>query len=334
MYHDRCVVRHAAILLGVGLVVACRGNKREEAPDQELAQHERTLDEKERDLDRRLSELATRPLDAAGSRSVPAEKGVPLDKRLLGAAPHPFGPLEVVTPGMTRDEVIAAVPAVQRDGAKLAVPSGIEDVTIELGFDDAGRLATASYTLGAGAREVLLAAWGQPSAGDTSWLDVRRRWRADLSEQWAGTSLLAITAITPVADIVGRGPDGLAEKRALIGATHEQLRVWFGDRLREPGDSTDALALVMPPASDVCGRATELDLELPAVGKVTRLELVQCFDGDDGRRAALAAFEQRWGRATPARTADDRLVFAWQLPGRRLQARAGDAAWRVTITAK
>ncbi|MBA3393400.1 MAG: hypothetical protein H0T89_12185 [Deltaproteobacteria bacterium] len=71
---------------------------------------------------------------------------------------------------------------------------------------------------------------------------------------------------------------------------------------------------------------------------MTGLELHQCYDGwDVQRRAALAAMEQRWGRATPTRTADDRLVFAWTIGNRRLEAEDihdghdGTAAWQVTI---
>jgi hypothetical protein len=318
-----------AVLLGI--LLACSG-KRDAARDDQIAQREHALDEKQRELDKKLAELATRPLDGgsgSGSRDVSAEKGVPLDKRILGAAPHPFGPLDKVVPAMTRDDVIAAVPGALRDGDKLTVPSGIAEVGIEIAFDDASRLATVTYTLPATAKELLASAWGAPNAGQAGWLDRRRRWRADLYDD--GT--LALTGITMFGDVLGRGPDGLAEKRALIGATVEQLRVWFGERFHDATDD-DPPELVMPISTDVCASPTLLALELPATGKVTRLHLLQCYDGDDSRRAALAAMEARWGRATPTRTADDRLVFAWQLPGRRLEAVTGEEGWEITITAK
>jgi len=259
---------------------------------------------------------------------VPAEKGIPLDKRVLGAAPHPFGPLEAVKPGMSRDDVIAAVPGMLRDGDKLIIASGIEGVGIELAFDDAGLLAAVTYSLPATAKELLASAWG--ASIDGGWIDKRRRWRADLYDD--GT--LAVMPMTLFGDLIGRGPDGLAEKRALIGATLEQLRVWFGARLQEPSDDTEDLQLALAAGTEVCGNRTVLVLELGAAGKVTRLRLQQCVEGDEARRTALAVMEARWGRATPTRTADDRLVFAWQLPGRRLEADEGDAVWEVRITPK
>lgn len=318
-------MRRAVVL---GMLLACSG-KRDAPRDDQIAQREHALDEKQRELDKKLAELATRPLDGGGSRDVPAEKGVPLDKRVLGAAPHPFGPLDKVVPGMTRDDVIAAVPGVLRDGDKLTVPSGIAEVGIELAFDDAARLATVTYSLPLTAKDLLVAAWGAPNAGPAGWFDRRRRWRADLYDD----ATLALTSVTLFGDVLGRGPDGLSEKRALIGATIEQLRAWFGERLHEATED-DPAELVMPLSTDVCASPTMLALELPATGKVTRLHLVQCYDGDDARRGALAAMEARWGRATPTRTADDRLVFAWQLPGRRLEATTGENGWEITISAK
>jgi len=322
-----------AVLLGLGVFLACSG-KRDAARDDQIAQREHALDEKQRELDRKLAEIATRPLDAgSGSRDVPAEKGVPLDKRVLGATPHPFGPLESVKPGMSRDDMIAAVPGVVRDGDKLSVPSGIERVGIEIAFDDTGHLATVTYTLPGGVESLLSGAWGEPNAGAVGWLDKRRRWRADLYQEAADSAVLALTAVTPFGDLLGKGPDGLAEKRALLGATLDQLRAAFPGRVHEPRED-DPLGLAMPIATDVCGSPTTLELELSPAGKVARAKLVQCYDTDEARRAALAAMEQRWGRATPTRTADDRLVFGWQLPGRRLEAHDGEDGWEIAITAR
>jgi hypothetical protein len=66
--------------------------------------------------------------------------------------------------------------------------------------------------------------------------------------------------------------------------------------------------------------------------------IYQCYDEwEPQRRAALAAMEQAWGRATPTRTAEDRLVFAWSRHGRRIVAEdapaghEGGAIWQITI---
>jgi len=160
VYHFSSVVRIAyPLLIPLLMHVAC-SDKRASSHAEELAQRERVIDEKERELDKRLGELATRPLDAgsgSASRAVPAEKGVPLDKRMLGAVPHPFGPLEPLKPEMTRDDIIAAIPGVLRDGDKLTIPSGITGVAIELAFDATNRFATATYTLPAATSRELLA---------------------------------------------------------------------------------------------------------------------------------------------------------------------------------
>jgi hypothetical protein len=340
VYHFSSVVRLLLlVLIPLLMHVACSDKRASShADEQQLAQRERVIDEKERELDKRLGELATRPLDAgasnpSASRAVPAEKGVPLDKRVLGAVPHPFGPLEPLKPEMTRDDIITAIPGVLRDGDKLTVPSGITGVAIELAFDAANRFATATYTLPAAtSRELLASAWGEPTTiGQAGWLDKRKRWRADLSEPSSDTVTLTVIPLVPFSDLIGRGPDGLADKRALIGATLEQLRASFGTRLHEPDDSDEPLELELATSTDICGSSTMLGLELGAAGKVTRAHIQQCFDGDGARRAALAAMEQRWGRATPSRTPDDRLVFSWQLPGRRIEAQTGEAGWELTI---
>jgi hypothetical protein len=92
----------------------------------------------------------------------------------------------------------------------------------------------------------------------------------------------------------------------------------------------------MPRATDVCSSPTELGLELDSVGTVKRVMLLQCYDDVDvNRRTALATMERAWGAGSPARTPDDRLVFTWTLPGRRIEAQqvqhASQWLWEVSI---
>jgi hypothetical protein len=52
---------------------------------------------------------------------------------------------------------------------------------------------------------------------------------------------------------------------------------------------------------------------------VTGATLSQCYDSDEDRKKALATMEKKWGRAMPSRGADDRLVFRFARPGRRVE---------------
>jgi hypothetical protein len=329
------------------LVAACGGRDSDDRPapkadvSAKVGDRERKLDEKERELDRKLRDLSANPPSdaAAGSRDVLPEKGVPLDKHALGPLPRPFGPLAPLRVGQTRDEVLAKIPGAMRDGEIVWIPTGIEDASAEISFDAADRLDTITYHLPLAARQTLVGAWGAPVAQTNTWLERQGRWRVLLGEDATQSKIdLSITPYTPLADILGRGPDGLAEPKPILGATLPQLRERFGSRLVDPVDADTPAELVMPAASDVCSSATELHLET-ANGKVTRLKLLQCYDEEDvNRRAALAAMEQRWGRAIPTRTADDRLVFAWALPTRKIEAQQTQTAdawiWEVAITPK
>ncbi len=72
---------------------------------------------------------------------------------------------------------------------------------------------------------------------------------------------------------------------------------------------------------------------------VTGATLTQCYDNAEARKAEMAAMEKRWGRATPARTADDRLVFRFSRPGRIVEmtedpTEEPEGAWVVKIRAR
>jgi len=271
------------------------------------------LDETEQDLQRKLRELTARPL--AGGAIPP---GIPLDRASLGERPRPFGPLAPLAPGMTRAEVRAAVPSVVADGTMLWVATGIDDTTAELSFDGVGRLAAVVYRLPLSARQTLVLAWGAPVLQTNTWFDRERGWRAKLDEDAVkGKVVVTMSGFTPFAALLGRGPDGLAEAVPLVGAALRELRDRLGARLAGTPAPHGFAELAMPRSTDLCGAPTELGLELDGAGVATRAILLQCYDDADvNRRAALAAMEQQWGPATPRRTKDDRLVFAWTLPAR------------------
>jgi len=327
------------------LLFACNGRDevkpaRVADPLDPLTERERKLDQKERELDRKLRDLSANPSSDAmvsGSRDVLPEKGVPLDKHSLGPLPRPFGPLAPLKAGMTRDEVLAKIPGAMRDAALVWIPTGIEDASAEIAFDAADRLDTITYHMPLTARPILVGAWGAPAPQTNTWFERQSRWRVTLGEDATQSRIdLSMTPYTPLADIIGRGPDALAETKPILGTTLVQLRERFGARFVEPAEPDAPAELVMPAATDICNGSTDLLLE-HANGRVTKLKLLQCFDEEDvNRRAALAAMEQRWGRAVPTRTADDRLVFAWStVPGRRVEAQVtqnGDTwVWEVTI---
>ncbi|MBA3397431.1 MAG: hypothetical protein H0T89_32695 [Deltaproteobacteria bacterium] len=286
-------------------------------------------DERDRDLDRRLREVASRdmPDDDTGSGGVPLAS-------VLGSTPGPFGPLAAIKPGMTRTELLAALPTAQRDGELIWLPTGIDGIAVELSFNRTERLAEIVYHVPLAARPLLVGAWGPPAHETNVWFDPTRGWRARLGEDPVNGKIeLAIAAYRPFADVIGRGPDGLADPAPILGAKVADVARRF-PLLDEAGPEDAELLLS---ATDVCAEPTRL-VARTADGVVTGLELHQCYDGwDVQRRAALAAMEQRWGRATPTRTADDRLVFAWTLGTRRLEAEdthdahAGTAAWKVAI---
>lgn len=287
-------------------------------------------DEADRDLRRKLREASARPLDTAP---------LALDARVLGRAARPFGPLAAVRPRMTRSELLAAVPGAQVDGATLWVPTGIDGVTVEMSFDRGDRLGEITYRMPLGARPLLIEAWGPVVPQAETWFDREGGWRARLREDAIKREVaIALSGFTPFADVIGRGPDGLAEPLALVGSTLRELRDRFGARLIDASTTHGFVELVMPHATDVCALPTELGLELDGVGVVKRVMLMQCFDDlDVNRREALASMERAWGAATPARTRDDRLVFAWTVAEHRIEAQqvqhADHWVWEITILA-
>jgi hypothetical protein len=285
-------------------------------------------DEADRDLRRRLREATARPLDGTP---------IALDARVLGRAARPFGPLTAVRPRMTRAELLAAVPGAQADGTVMWVPTGIDGVTVEMSFDRGDRLGEIIYRMPLAVRPVLIEAWGPLVPQAETWFDRERGWRARMREDAIKREVaVVLSGFTPFADVIGRGPDGLAEPTALLGASLRELRDRFGARLVDASTTHGFVELVMPRATDICAAPTELGLELDRVGVVKRVMLMQCYDDVDvNRREALAIMERAWGPAVPARTRDDRLVFAWTLPDRRIEAHqvphADHWLWEITI---
>jgi hypothetical protein len=276
-----------------------------------------------------------------GSRTVPGERGVPLDQTALGSLPHPFGALEVLKPGMARDEILSALPNARRDGDdKVVVPLGVEDLMADIDIDYTGHLDVVRIKLSDPAKAVLTKAWGKPTSTG-AWFDRKRRWRADLDE----TNELMIGTFTPLAELLGKGPDGLAETKALVGATPAELTARFGDRIHEvdvENDSGDATGEkryeLLVPATDVCKFYTHVEARLTA-GRVAKVLVAQCYDDEAQRRAALAAMEGRWGKAVPGRSAEDRPVFTFVLPGRKAEMTidendAEHPGWQIVLGAK
>lgn len=273
-----------------------------------------------------------------GSRDVPSERGVPLDRAALGSLPHPFGALEVVKPGASREDILSALPNARRDGDDhIVVPVGVEDLVAHIDIDFAGHLDVVRIDVPESAQALLAQAWGKPNANG-SWFDRKKRWRADLD----GDELM-IGPFVPLAEVAGKGPDGLAEKQAILGATPDELTARFGARVRtfdvenDDGEKTGEKRIeLLLPATEVCKYYTHAEGEL-AGGRVVKLHVDQCFDDESQRRAALASLEKAWGRAVPARSAADLPVFTFAgVPGRRIEATVGDgylgqAAWNITI---
>jgi hypothetical protein len=283
------------------------------------------------------------PRPVIGSRDVPAERGVPFDQTVLGPLPHPFGALDPLRPGITRDEILSLLPSARRDDGEVRVPIGVDQLEARIVFDYTDRLDWVILQIPKDKRELIYRSWGKPhqSATEDTWFDRKRGWRADLDRK----NELTIGFFLPFANLIGRGPDGLAETKPILGATLAELRERFGARFKEEDvlDSDDnptgkKTYQLLLPATDVCMYFTDLDLELTDA-RVTRARLRQCFSDDTRRRAALTAMEQRWGRAVPARDTDDHPVFRFHLPRRRIEARPTDlpdrgSFWQLDITAR
>lgn len=284
--------------------------------------------------------LPAPPAGSGASREVPSERGVPFDQVALGSLPHPFGALEVVKAGMTRDEVLSALPNAQREGESVRVPVGVESLMARIDFDFTDHLDVVRITLPDAARAQLEKAWGKPTAEGT-WFDRKKRWRADLDDEHE----LMIGPFVPLADVLGRGPEGLAEKHVMLGATPTELTARFGTRIKETavendeGEPTGAKQYeLLLPVTEHCKYNLHLHGEV-VNGRIGRLHFAQCYGDEDARRAALASIESKWGRAVPARSADDRPVFSFALPRRRVEATIDESdldipQWQMVISAK
>lgn len=285
---------------------------------------------------REARDLLARPPPSA--RDVPSERGVPLDQTALGSLPHPFGALEVIEPTSTREDILSALPNARRAGTdRLTVPLGVEDLVGVIEIDYSGHFDVVNIALPSSARELLAKAWGPPTASG-AWFDHKKRWRADLDRD----NQLTIGPFKPLADLLGKGPDGLAEAKGILGATHAELTERFGARVREIGGRAingkapreRRLELLMP-ATEVCRYFTHAEAEL-AGDRVAKLHLFQCYDDESSRRAALVAIERRWGKAVPIRTAEDLPAFSFRVPARNVtmaldENSDGDAVWLITI---
>ncbi|MDQ3366894.1 MAG: hypothetical protein M3680_15840, partial [Myxococcota bacterium] len=254
--------------------------------------------------------------------------------------PGPFGPLARVTAGMTRARVVAVVPRAQADGPLLWAPTGLPGVDVEMAFGAHDELAEIVYRLPLAARPQLVTAWGAPVHETNLWFDPVRGWRARLDEDAINGKVELV--IRPYVQF-----DKLVSSRgieiggfALLGAPAAKVATHFGPGLiaREEPELLGEVELI---PTEVCSDPTRLVIGTSAKDVVDRVVLSQCYDDwDVARRAVLATLERTWGRATPTRTADDRLGWAWSSPGHRILAedtRAGPdgpAVWKITVTAR
>lgn len=275
---------------------------------------------------------------STGSRDVATERGVPLDRAVLGSMPRPFGALQPIKPTMTRDEILAAIPDARRDGEDLVVPLGVETLTAKIVIDSTDHISFIAITMVPFPAELFEQAWGASPA--RVWFDRTAMWRA---EYGIDASSLQIFPYKRFADVIGTGPDLLAEKTPLIGQPIAVLREKLGGRIDDWSDTDDdgnevTQSRLLLPATELCRHESRYVLEMYDY-VVTGATLTQCYDNAEARKAEMAAMEKRWGRATPARTADDRLVFRFSRPGRIVEmtedpTEEPEGAWVVKIRAR
>lgn len=264
-------------------------------------------------------------LEAAGcsveglpSRDVPSERGVPLDRAVLGSMPRPFGALQPIKPTMTRDEILAAVPDARRDGEDIVVPLGVETLTAKILIDSNDHISDIEIAMDPFPEDLFQQAWGE--SPDKVWFDRRAMWRADYG---GGDFKLHIFPYRLFADVIGTGPELLADKTVLVGEPIATLREKLGGRIDdwteqdEEGNDVTRPRLLLP-STELCHYDTMYVLEMYD-HVVTGATLTQCYDDEESRKRVMAAMEKRWGRAVPARTADDRLVFRFSRPGRLVE---------------
>ena len=263
------------------------------------------------------------PIDAGvppidGSREVAAEVGVPFDQAALGPLPHPFGVLETLRTKSTRDEILSALPNARRDGDfAIKVPLGVERIIAKIDIDRDDHLDVVRVPVDATQIAMLDKAWGKRVNG--TWFDRTKHWRADLEKP----TELVIGPYVPLAEQLGKGPDGLADPTAVIGMTVPELEAHFGKRFSK----TDLE--VTTPATEHCMYFTYFHVVLEA-DRVAAIEFAPCVT-DETSHAALGSLESVWGRAQLARV-EDRPVFEFDLPARRVILERDENAWHARIT--
>ncbi len=253
-----------------------------------------------------------------GSRDVPSEKGVPLDRAVLGSRPHPFGALQSIKPTMTREELLVALPEARRDGENITVSLGVEALTAKILIDTTEHISDIEIPMQPFPSELFEQAWGE-SEGNV-WLDRTAMWRADYG---GNDNALHIFPYKRLVDVIGAGPDLLAETTPLIGTSITALREKLDGRIDDwTEEDEDGIEVTRPrlllPSTEVCHFDSLYVLRVTD-DTVTGATFTQCFDSDTERKTAMMAMEKRWGRAMPARTADDRLVFRFSRPGRSVE---------------
>lgn len=279
------------------------------------------------ELQRLIAELRTLPLPPSAT-AMPA-----LAAADLGKAPGLFGTLRRAAEDASMPALIALVPdAITWDfdtflakasnggvaSRLLGELEGRTSVTLrDVGFADVvvdvePEQAEVRYYLQKRATAMLTAAWGPPR-GVGTWIGPR--WRADLTpSQWADVDTLTLRRYTPLAKVVGRGPDGLADSVAIVGADAAALlEAGFGERLSPLIRTTGAddpgyqvgVVLTIPP-TDVCAMPSQATGTTSGDRRITTLKLELCVDDDDAARAlALSTLKLAWGKLpTPGMVGD------------------------------
>lgn len=330
-------------ILVVALVTGC-GEKKKEEPQPIFTEERPGARRAEPVPDEVTPPVPVTPA-VPGSRDVPGERGVPLDRAVLGSFPHPFGALDPIKPTSSRDEILSAVPGARRDARDGIVANvGVDDLVAMIAIDEDDRLdgVTIKLPYNEGAYTLLTEAWGKPTDNHT-WFDRKQRWRADWDD-----ATLWIGPFTPLAEVLGPGPEGLTEQKPVIGATLAELQQRFGKRLIEepdpgidvpeeaPAAAAETTYRLLLPATEICRYDTMFLIQVRA-GRAIGVTITQCFDDEAMRRAALAAFESKWGRAVPGRTSEDLPVFLFTRGQRRFEMSLAtdwepQGAWRIDIT--
>ncbi|MGE3459845.1 MAG: hypothetical protein AB7O24_32345 [Kofleriaceae bacterium] len=261
-------------------------------------------------------------------RDAQAERGVPFTREVLGTKPAPFGVLSAVHPGATTAQLATQLTTDTAFDTKVRIPTGIDGVTATLHMSD-DVVDRVVFRVPSESKDTLVRAWGK--APSDVW--VGPHWRADLDGR-----RLTLRPYTPFAKLLGRGPDGLAERAAAIGATKAELQQRFGDRVApNEDDESEAGYRLTAPVTELCDQPPTIVFEL-ADDRVTQISITVCFDGTEaGRRAVVEAMERAWGRARP------QIIFGlmkltFERPRRRIEAQVeqsdSESMWTIEIKPK